>query len=286
MNITELNASIKCANNRSNEKAIRVKPFNELMTKPQLMISNPNAIEIESEFVDDNLVKEYGNCYNPETRVLQQVPNGENSRSSTSSTKFFSDADIAQFNEWAEADGAVQNSTVKKIVREDNNVLRFILRHPLHWSKVKAKPRSGSAQVFDAIFEGPNGIAREDKRYLRSIKIRIDSSSNGYHELEKQPFSAYAFSDEEGSRVLAHPNVDGGSQGRICMGDLNGSTLLGKLHIHDICTLMTNINMTSAYGNARGMKTNSGESFTLTDSSSSLYEDREKFKPHSYFGDK
>lgn len=204
--------------------------------------------------------------------------NHTSTASSGNGVRAFNDADIVEYNDWAAND---DKCPVTRIIRKEPNFLLFVLRNPIHWKRVKANTHDESSALFDVIFDGPKGIRKDKEHIMRSIGIRINTSSSS--KLENMSFGAYAYYDENGNHYLHHPNVSTSSSGKICMGSLDGSTTLGKLHISDIITLMEGVNMTSAYRENRRFYTNDGSEFYFEDCSD-LYKRKDMFKPHTYLG--
>lgn len=237
--------------------------------------SDKPGFMISCESNENKLHAELGNIVPREMRAVTQ--NHSSTSSSGSGVRVFNDADIIEYNEWAEKDG---KCPVIRVVRKEPAYLLFVLRNPIHWKRVKANTNHESDRLFDVVFDGPHGIRKDNNHTLRSIGIRV---STGASNLENMSFGAYAFWDEDGQHILRHPNVNCNSGGKICMGSLEGSTLLGKIHISDIITLMEGVNMTSAYNDNRKFWTNDGNEWRFRDCDD-MYLNTAMFKPHQYLG--
>jgi len=235
----------------------------------------PESFMIECTSLRDKNRESLANIVPPE---MFRATQSRSSGSSSNGIKAFNDADISEFNDWADSS---TDSPVKKIVRKANDYLLFVLRHPVHWKRVYASlEHSSTPKLFDAIFDGPKGIKKEKESTMRSVGIRINVKSNG--RLEDMSFTTYAFWDEDGNHGLRHPNVNADNN-RICMGSLEGSVYLGKIRISDIITLMEGVNMTSAYQNSRVFYNNDGDEYCLRPQSD-IYLRKEMFKAHEYLG--
>jgi hypothetical protein len=210
--------------------------------------------------------------------MRERIQNSNNNGGHNSGIRAFNDADIAEYNEWAASD---TKCPVIKIIRKASDFLVFTLRHPVHWKRIYASlDDRNHAQLFDCIFDGPKGIRKDKEHTMRSVGIRVSTGSAS--KLENMSFVAYAYWDEQGDHILKHPNVAYES-GKICMGTLAGSTILNKLHISDIITLMEGVNMTSAYSENRKFYNNNGDEFHFSPEGS-IYGRKDMFKPHSYLG--
>lgn len=222
------------------------------------------------------------NAINNDNCIALGYQHSQSSTNRGGPSRYFTDNEIADFNETA----LTSTTTVtKEIVRKSGCEFLFKLRNPVPIKRIYCN-HNGEAQLFDLTYErkeDSNLVLIKDDRYiLRSILIRI--KDNNSKNIEDAPFEAFAFSDENGSRKLIHPNVNE-SSATICLGTLAPFAKLGKVGIADISVLLEGMNMTSAYRNIELKDSNNNTYNTGSSDAISRLVNRKLIVRHKHLGE-